>query len=220
MTTSNTITRTDLTNILNEILPVPPHTAQIGQVTAFAGSTAPEGWLMCNGNAVSRTTYAKLFAVIGTTYGTGDGSTTFNLPNLKGRFPLGVGSIDPGDSSAESYWGGATSASVNCPLGQRAGEPKHTLTINELPSNAYYSNYVDAAQWGDYEATGAHYYRTKGGGAAHTNMPPFTALNFIIYAGTDFPPFEPDCAIYVSTADPTSVDGNDGDIWIKYTTSS
>ena len=52
-----------------------------GFIAPFAGSTAPAGWLVCDGSAVSRTTYAKLFAVIGTTYGSGDGNTTFNLPN-------------------------------------------------------------------------------------------------------------------------------------------
>lgn len=60
-----------------------------GSVQPFAGSAAPTGWLLCDGSAVSRTTYADLFAVIGTSYGSGDGSTTFNLPNLKGRVPVG-----------------------------------------------------------------------------------------------------------------------------------
>lgn len=60
---------------------VPP-----GTMIHFAGKTLPDGWLICNGAAVSRTTYAALFAAIGTTYGSGDGSTTFNLPNAGGRF--------------------------------------------------------------------------------------------------------------------------------------
>ena len=55
----------------------------------FTG-TAPTGWLLCNGAAVSRTTYASLFAVIGTIYGSGDGSTTFNVPDFRGRVPAGV----------------------------------------------------------------------------------------------------------------------------------
>lgn len=55
---------------------------KVGTVKAFGGSTAPDGWLFCDGSQISRTTYAALFAVIGTTYGAGDGSTTFNLPNL------------------------------------------------------------------------------------------------------------------------------------------
>ena len=57
-----------------------------GCVQAFAGSTTPQGWLLCDGSAVSRTDYAALYAVIGTTYGAGNGSTTFNLPNLTDRF--------------------------------------------------------------------------------------------------------------------------------------
>lgn len=62
-----------------------------GTVSAFAGSTPPTGWLKCDGSAISRTTYAKLFAAIGGLYGTGDGSTTFNLPNLQGgRTPVGM----------------------------------------------------------------------------------------------------------------------------------
>ena len=60
-----------------------------GCVQAFAGSTTPQGWLLCDGSAVSRTDYAALFAVIGTTYGTGNGSTTFNLPNLVDKFIQG-----------------------------------------------------------------------------------------------------------------------------------
>lgn len=63
----------------------------IGTVIAFAGNSAPAGYLICNGAAVSRTTYAKLFAVIGTTYGAGNGSSTFNLPNLTNRFIMGSG---------------------------------------------------------------------------------------------------------------------------------
>lgn len=61
----------------------------VGAVMAFARSTAPTGWLKCNGAAVSRTTYAALFSAIGTTWGNGDGSTTFNLPDLRGEFVRG-----------------------------------------------------------------------------------------------------------------------------------
>lgn len=60
-----------------------------GLVAAFARSTAPAGWLKCNGAAVSRTTYAALFAAIGTTFGAGNGSSTFNLPDLRGEFVRG-----------------------------------------------------------------------------------------------------------------------------------
>ena len=61
-----------------------------GVVEAFAGNNIPVGWLLCDGSAVSRLTYAKLFAEIGTTYGAGDGSTTFNVPDLRGEFIRGV----------------------------------------------------------------------------------------------------------------------------------
>jgi microcystin-dependent protein len=62
-----------------------------GTIVAFGNTTPPAGWLTCNDQAVSRTTYARLFAVIGTTYGTGDGSSTFNVPDLRDRAPLGFG---------------------------------------------------------------------------------------------------------------------------------
>ena len=61
----------------------------VGVVQAFAGATTPQGWLLCDGSAVSRTDYADLYAVIGDTYGAGDGSTTFNLPNLVDKFIQG-----------------------------------------------------------------------------------------------------------------------------------
>lgn len=62
----------------------------VGQVCFFAMTTAPSGFIKANGAAVSRTTYADLFSAIGTTYGSGDGSTTFNLPDLRGEFPRGL----------------------------------------------------------------------------------------------------------------------------------
>jgi len=61
-----------------------------GITVPFAGSSAPSGWLLCNGQAVSRTTYSGLFAIVSTTYGTGDGSTTFNVPDLRGEFIRGL----------------------------------------------------------------------------------------------------------------------------------
>jgi microcystin-dependent protein len=63
----------------------------VGVVFQFAGATAPSGWLLCNGSAISRTIYAKLFSILGTTYGSGDGSTSFNLPDYRGVFIRGVG---------------------------------------------------------------------------------------------------------------------------------
>lgn len=62
-----------------------------GMVQMYTASTAPSGWLLCNGTAVSRTTYANLFAICSTTFGSGNGSTTFNVPDFRGRLPIGAG---------------------------------------------------------------------------------------------------------------------------------
>lgn len=73
-------------------------TVAAGTVAHFAASATPPGWLNCNGAAVSRATYAALFAAIGTTYGVGDGSTTFNVPDLRGEFIRGLDNgrgVDP-----------------------------------------------------------------------------------------------------------------------------
>lgn len=65
-----------------------------GMVSPYAGASAPTGWLLCDGAAVSRTTYASLYSVVGDTYGAGDGTTTFNVPNLKGRVIVGIDGAD------------------------------------------------------------------------------------------------------------------------------
>src|SRR5690606_38194219 len=62
------------------------------------GTSAPSGWLLCDGAAVSRNTYARLFSVLGTTYGAGDGNSTFNLPDLRQRFPLGKAASGTGST--------------------------------------------------------------------------------------------------------------------------
>lgn len=72
-----------------------------GAIMDFAMNSAPAGWLACNGAAVSRTTYAALFAAIGTTWGAGDGSTTFNLPDMRGYFRRGVGTNSDGTAAGE-----------------------------------------------------------------------------------------------------------------------
>lgn len=100
----------------------------VGGIISYAGSTAPNGWLMCDGSAISRTTYEELFSTIGTTYGSGDGSTTFNIPDLKGRTIVGVG-----ESSATGHTAHT--------LGQSEGEETHTLDINEIPSHNHTSKY-------------------------------------------------------------------------------
>lgn len=99
-------------------------TVPTGSITMFGASSAPTGWLLCDGSAVSRTTYAALFAVISDTYGVGNGTTTFNLPNLKGRVPVG---LDSADSSFDV-------------LGETGGAKTHTLTTSEMPSHTHTQN--------------------------------------------------------------------------------
>jgi microcystin-dependent protein len=97
-----------------------------GGVMPFAGTAAPTGWLLADGTAVDRTVYAALFGVIGTIYGTGDGSTTFNVPNMSGRVAVGVGSYtDP------------VSGAITRSLAQSAGAEKHIITPNEGPSHTH-----------------------------------------------------------------------------------
>ena len=90
-----------------------------GVVITYAGSTAPEGWLLCDGSAVSRDTYATLFDAIGTTYGVGDGSTTFNVPNLQGRVVIGVSG-----THALASTGGAETVTL-----QTTNLPSHTHSV-------------------------------------------------------------------------------------------
>ena len=76
----------------------------LGTINAFGGTTAPEGWLLCQGQAISRTDYADLFAVIGTNFGSGDGSTTFNLPDMREAAPVGAGtSTRSGIATHDTY---------------------------------------------------------------------------------------------------------------------
>lgn len=95
----------------------------VGAVTDFAGSTTPTGWLLCAGQAVSRTTYADLFTEIGTTYGVGDGSTTFNLPDYRGR--VGVGK-DNMNGSAANRITNAICGIVGTTLGATGGSESMT----------------------------------------------------------------------------------------------
>jgi len=80
-----------------------------GVISMFGGLSVPSGWLLCNGQAISRTTYAALFQAIGTAYGTGDGSSTFNVPDMRGQFPRGFDNgagVDPDAASRTAKNGG------------------------------------------------------------------------------------------------------------------
>ena len=103
--------------------------AHTGELRMWLTDTPPTAaWLLCYGQAVSRTTYAALFAVISTTFGVGDGSTTFNLPDMRGRVP--VGQDDMGGTAANRI----TAANA---IGVSGGASTHTLSISEIPSHSH-----------------------------------------------------------------------------------
>jgi microcystin-dependent protein len=94
-----------------------------GSMLDFAGTVAPTGWLLCDGSAVSRTTYARLFSAISTNWGVGDGSTTFNLPNMTRRVGMGAG--------------GSGSGTIGNTVGNVGGEETHVLTTPEIPAHSH-----------------------------------------------------------------------------------
>ena len=110
--------------------------AMAGIIQMFAGATAPDGWLICDGSAVSRTTYATLFAAIGTTWGAGNGSTTFNLPDLRGRAPIGAGT---GSSLTARTLGGKGGAETVKLTDDQSGLPAHThgFTNPKIPNHVH-----------------------------------------------------------------------------------
>lgn len=158
-----------------------------GNVEMTARSSAPTGWLLCDGAAVSRTTYAALFTAIGTQFGTGDGSTTFNVPNLKGRVVVG---LDAGQTEFDVR-------------GETGGAKTHTLSLSETPSHYHQlgpSSALDGTPdvymvqetsgstfpgWaftvaGTSGGTRAVITDPQGGGGAHNNLQPYMALSYII----------------------------------------
>jgi microcystin-dependent protein len=104
----------------------------VGAIVDYAGATAPSGWLLCFGQAISRTTYSALFQAISTTYGVGDGSTTFNVPDCRGR--VAAGKDDMGGADAARLSGGI---SARVTLGGTGGAPTTTLSTANLPAHSH-----------------------------------------------------------------------------------
>jgi len=136
-----------------------------GGLVAFAGSSVPTGWLACDGTAVSRTTYAALFASIGTTWGVGDGSTTFNLPQLGGRFLRGAGAITDGQGG-DTVALGAFQDDETAPNGLS----NSTSTVSGIAG----TNVASSISGSTGAESGHDHTRTDGGLNAFTNAVNFT----------------------------------------------
>lgn len=151
----------------------------VGTYLDGAWTTAPEGYLLADGSAVSRTTYANLFNVIGTTYGAGNGSTTFNLPDSRGRVLVDK----------------TTSGTFNT-LGKKGGSETHTLTVAEMPSHQHslrrFTGDADdflggsSAPYGldsSWAASGTQYTNImspSGGNQPHNNIQPYIVVTRVI----------------------------------------
>jgi microcystin-dependent protein len=166
-----------------------------GAVTDFAGSTLPTGWLWCDGSVISRTTYADLFTAISTTYGAGDGSTTFALPDARGRVTAGKDNMDntvgTGGGDAGRLTSGSKAAIDGDTLGASGGVQEHLLLHEEsgVPAHSHpylrhntvtrTSSGANTAGAGSVGATTSN--NTAADAAqAHTNVQPTLVLNKII----------------------------------------
>lgn len=155
-------------------------TLPIGAIIPYGSETAPANWLVCDGSAVSRTTYAELFAVLGTKYGAGDGSTTFNLPNLKGRVPVGY------DSTQTEF----------DTMGETGGEKQHTLTADEIPALTYRAKIASPEKGtgyfvgenigygtnNDVHQSSPVTINTNAGGQSHNILQPYQVVCYVIKA--------------------------------------
>lgn len=167
-------------------------------------SGAPTGWLFCDGSAVSRTVYAELFTAIGVSSGEGDGQTTFNLPDYRGRFLRGVDDSSGHDPDADQRHAENVGGNIGDRVGSAqdsatalpasgtlaAGEAgNHTHTLKHLPKASSWYQIAGShyAQWNSgavpSSENGAHSHTVDGGGD-HESRPVNVYMDYIIYYGT------------------------------------
>jgi microcystin-dependent protein len=137
-----------------------------GTLIPFCGNATaimPGGWLFAAGQAVSRTSFVGLFNTIGTTYGTGDGSTTFNLPDLRGRSIFGLDNMG-GTAAGRISLGILGNISSGTTLGSTGGEENHGLVTTEIPAHTHSVN--DSGHYHSYKGSGGNYQNWFQGGSA------------------------------------------------------
>lgn len=155
-----------------------------GTIQMWPTTSAPTGYLLCAGSAVSRTTYAALFAVIGTTFGAGDGSTTFNLPNYADRMPIGSGTIA---ATIGATGGSKDAVVVSHTHTASVSDPGHSHGTYSYPSNAFGGTQSSSGSGAGYTSgvfantTGISVSNsTTGVSGTNANLPPYLGINFII----------------------------------------
>lgn len=154
-----------------------PRGFPIGSIVMYGAVSAPASWLLCDGSAISRIIYSVLLGIIGTAFGAGDGSTTFNVPDFKGRFA--VGKDDLGGSSANRV-----TASQADNIGQGSGAESHQLTVAEMAAHTHGVGTSVGATGAAVQAvthnTAGDSSSSTGGDGAHNNMSPYQTVAYII----------------------------------------
>jgi microcystin-dependent protein len=138
-----------------------------GTMTQFAGASAPTGYLLCNGDPVSRTTYSRLYTALGgsgSPYGQGNGSTTFNVPDLRGRAPVGAGTGAQNGASGTGAISLGTSLSIRA-RGEWFGGESHSLSESEIPAHNHTATVSDSGH-------GHTVNQSNAGGHTSTNVHP------------------------------------------------
>lgn len=157
-----------------------PVSLPAGSISPYAGAVAPDGWLLMYGQAVSRATYGALFLAIGTVYGAGDGSTTFNLPDARGRTLFGKDNMGGVAANRATTGNGGLNGVT---LGAVGGAEAVTLSAAQMPNHGHGGGYAPSVNlstggvvaYGGGGSTGA-----AGSSGAHPNIPPSIIVNYII----------------------------------------